>query len=98
MEKTKPAPKRNLSHLKRDTGYRFTDRDPVLELVTRCITDSGTALAAIEAKCGVTSQTMRQWQKGVTRRPQNATVDMVLRALGYRRTVIGPDGKVLTYG
>jgi len=98
MAKTKPAPTRNLAHLNRDRGYRFTDRDPVLILVTRVITDSGMALKAIENKCGVTAHTMRQWQSGKTKRPQNATVDMVLRTLGYTRQVIAPDGKVLTYG
>jgi hypothetical protein len=98
MAKTKTTPARNLSHLNRDRGYRFTDRDPVLELVSRVITDSGLSLAAIEAKSGVCAPTLRKWMNGVTKRPQNATVDMVLRQLGYTRHVVGPDGKVLTYG
>jgi hypothetical protein len=92
--KAKPkTPVRNLSQLSRDTGYRFTDRDPILELVTRIITDSGWSLKAIESKSGVCSSTLRKWQNGETRRPQNATVDMVMRILGYTRKVFGPDGK-----
>jgi len=88
------AQARRLEHLSRDRGYRFTDgRDPVLEQVTRVITDSGLALNAIEAKCGVCASTMRSWQQGKTKRPQNATVEMVLRTLGYRRVIIGPNGK-----
>jgi len=83
-----------LEHLSRDTGYRFTDgRDPMLELVSRLITESGLSLKAIEARCGVCAPTLRKWQNGDTKRPQNATVEMVLRTLGYRRVVLGPDGK-----
>jgi hypothetical protein len=95
LTKSKARP-RNLSHLTRDTGYRFTDRDPILELVTRIITDSGWTLKAIENKSGVCSSTLRKWQNGETKRPQNATVDMVMRILGYTRKVFGPDGKEFT--
>jgi hypothetical protein len=85
---------RRLDHLARDTGYRFTDgRDPILELVSRLITDSGFSLNAIESRCGVCANTMRSWQNGKTKKPQNATVEMVLRTLGYRRAIIGPNGK-----
>lgn len=88
------AQARRLEHLERDRGYRFTDgRDPILELITRLVTDSGYSLAAIEDRCGVCASTIRSWQTGKTKRPQNATVEMVLRTLGYRRAVIGPDGK-----
>jgi hypothetical protein len=96
--KAKPAsgPQRRLEHVNRDRGYRFTDRDPILELVTRVITDSGWSLKRIEERCGVCAPTLRKWQNGETRRPQNATVDMVLRTLGYTRKVFGPDGKEFT--
>jgi len=88
------AQARRLEHLSRDRGYRFTDgRDPVLEQVTRVITDSGLTLKAIETKCGVCTSTMRKWQNGECKRPQNATVEMVLRTLGYRRIIVTPDGR-----
>jgi len=92
MTKSKTAP-RNLQHLNRDRGYRFTDQDPVLAIVSRVITDSGWTLKAIENKCGVCSNTLSRWMDGRTKRPQNATVEMVLRTLGYTRKVFGPDDK-----
>jgi len=101
MAKTKTPARggqyRRPEHVTRDSGYRFTDgRDPILELVTRVITDSGMSLKAIEAKSGVCAPTLRKWQNGDTKRPQNATVEIVLRTLGYRRIVLGPDGKEVT--
>jgi hypothetical protein len=94
--KPPPAPVRNPAHVNRDSGYRFTDgRDPVLELVSRAVTDSGWSLKRIEDKSGVCAPTIRKWQNGQTKRPQNATVEMVLRTLGYTRRIFGPDGKEL---
>jgi hypothetical protein len=92
MTKTKTRPRR-LEHLERDRGYRFTDRDPILELVSRAITDSGWSLKGIEDKCGVTTTTLRAWQSGRTRRPQNSTVEMVLRTLGWSRVIYDPRGR-----
>lgn len=90
---------RRLEHVNRDRGYRFTadGRDPITDLVTRVITDSGLSLKAIETRSGVCASTLGKWQNGKTKRPQNATIEMVLRQLGYRRIVIGPDGKELTW-
>jgi len=59
------------------------------------VTNSGWALKAIENKCGVCSSTIAKWQDGRTKKPQNATVEMVLRTLGYTRKIFGPDGKEL---
>jgi len=94
---TVTAKPNNLVHLYRDTGYRFTGdgRDPVLDEVTRAITNSGLGLKTIEDRCGVTRGCMSAWQNGKTRRPQNATVEMVFRTLGYHRVLIGPDGNVV---
>jgi hypothetical protein len=92
------TPIRRLDHLARDSGYRFTDgRDPILGMISRLITDSGLSLNAIEARCGVCSSTMRSWQNGKTKKPQNATVEMVLRTLGYRRAIIGPKGREIRW-
>jgi transcriptional regulator with XRE-family HTH domain len=87
---------RNLTHISRDIGYRFVDRDPILELVANAITDSGLSLKAIENRCGVTSKTIAKWMNGGTRRPQNLTIEFVLRAIGYRRAVLRPDGTEVT--
>ncbi len=90
---TKP---RNLAHVKRDRGYRFTDRDPVLDEITRLITDSGLSIEAIVERVtklsrgGATlaASTLRNWMNGKTRRPQNLTVTWTAFALGYERKFV----------
>jgi len=99
MAKAKPktnivALRRRLDHLDRDRGYRWKDQDPVLELMNRVITDSGWSLLNIQDKSGVAASTMRKWQLGEVRRPQNFTVESVLTALGYTRKIFGPDGRI----
>jgi DNA-binding transcriptional regulator YiaG len=76
---------RNLAHLNRDRGYRFVDRDPILDEISRLITDSGLSAQTIAMRSGVTARTITNWQNGRTKKPQNLTVDHVLIALGYRR-------------
>jgi transcriptional regulator with XRE-family HTH domain len=78
---------RNLAHIGRDSGYRFIDRDPVLEEITRAITDSGRSLAWVAERSGVSRSTIYRWENGRTRRPQNLTVEFVLKVLGYERIV-----------
>lgn len=83
---------RNLSHLERDRGYRWADRDPVLDFVTRDITDSGWPLSYVAERSGVSVAALRCWMNGRTRRPANATVEAVLTALGWHRTITTIDG------
>jgi hypothetical protein len=76
----------------RDKGYRFKDRDPVMDDVCRMITDSGLSLKAIsDLTAGVGSWarvvpgTMKRWLDGRTRKPQNFTVTWVAYVLGFER-------------
>jgi|SRR5215471_13713452 len=88
------ALRRRLDHLDRDRGYRWKDQDPVLQLMNRVVTDSGWSLMTIQDKSGVAAGTIRNWQLGKVSRPQNWTVEQVLKALGYSRKIYGPDGKI----
>lgn len=83
---THQAPRR-LEHLHRDRGYRWTDRDPVLEDLTRLITDSGHAITWVSERSGVSQTTISNWLSGKTKQPRNITVDAVLHALGFRRRI-----------
>jgi hypothetical protein len=76
----------------RDKGYRFKDRDPVMDEICRMITDSGLSLKAISdltANVGswarVVPGTMKRWLDGRTRKPQNFTVTWVAYVLGFER-------------
>ncbi len=85
---------RNLTHLTRDRGYRFIERDPVLELITKAITDSGLSLSRISDLCGVSRWTLHAWESGKVKRPQNLTVEFVLKALGYERIIVKRNSNV----
>lgn len=64
---------------------RGLPRDPVLDQVLDCIESSNHSLTWISAKSGVSVTTLINWRSGKTRRPQNVTIDFVLRACGYKR-------------
>jgi len=78
---------RNLEHLDRDTGYRWTDADPIVEFLRNDITDSGWSTSYLADRAGVSPSTVRNIQNGKTRHPYNSTVETILRALGWGRLV-----------
>ena len=86
----------NLSHLTRDRGYRFIDRDPILDEITRLISKSGLSTVEIcdlvykasHSTYRPSPTTLSNWQSGTTRRPQNFTITWVAHVLGYRRAFI----------
>lgn len=79
---------------RRDTGYRFKDRDPALDELCQLIHESGLTVQVIcEAVTKATSgaysvspSTVNNWLNGMTRRPQNYTMTWVAFALGYERS------------
>ena len=64
-------------------GYRFIDKDPMIDLVCHLIEKDGRKYSELAEKSGVAATTMRNWDKGKTRRPQNITIRAVLRTVGY---------------
>jgi hypothetical protein len=91
MKSPKPKP-HNLLYLHRDRGYRFKDRDPVLEEICDIISKSGLSGFEISqltaSKAGgfkVAPSTITKWLDGTTKKPQNFTVTWVGYVLGWRR-------------
>lgn len=71
-------------------GYRFIDKDPVLDMVIAQILRTGRSPEWIEReteKLGrkVSAAAVIGWLYGGTRRPQNYTIESVMLALGVRR-------------
>ncbi len=71
-------------------GYRFIDKDPVLDMVIAQILKSGRSPEWIEReteKLGrkVSAAAVIGWLYGGTKRPQNYTIESVMLALGVRR-------------
>lgn len=65
-------------------SYSFIDKDPVIDLVRTAIQREKVSYEAIERDSGVTTQTLRNWFNGRTKRPQYATVAAVFKAMGYQ--------------
>lgn len=85
--KKQAAKSNNLTYItgKGQTGYRFIEKDPVVDEVREAIRKSGMSLKWISDTSGVSPGTLSKWDKGSTKRPQNLTVTFVMNALGYKR-------------
>lgn len=73
-------------------SYNFVNKDPVIDKVRTMIEKSGLTYQEIEDSSGVTSQTLRNWFGGETRRPQFATVAAVTAACGFELQMRAMDG------
>lgn len=88
----KPMPKAHVNFIPAQSwlGYNWTDRDPEMDFVLHCIEESGRSLEWIERETEqnghkVSRYTLLAWfYKGV-RRPQNATMNTVMAAIGWER-------------
>lgn len=63
-------------------SYLFEAHDPILDAVDTMIADAGVTYTFITEKSGVTQNTLRNWNRRKTKRPQFATVAAVVRACG----------------
>jgi transcriptional regulator with XRE-family HTH domain len=68
--------------------YSFVDKDPMIDYLRTIIQDSGETLKKIGEDSGVNPQTISKWLYGDTKRPQAASMNAVLRALGYKLEVV----------
>jgi hypothetical protein len=73
-------------------SYSFVDKDPIIDEIRTIYKKSGATYDWITWNSGVSRSTLIAWFDGTTKRPQAATVNAVLRALGYRLSIV-PYGK-----
>jgi DNA-binding phage protein len=69
-------------------SYSFVDKDPIIDEVRTVFRAAGVTKQWVADESGVTAQTLHNWFEGATRRPQAATVNAVLRALGKRLGIV----------
>jgi hypothetical protein len=69
-------------------SYNFVDKDPIIDEIRTLYEDAGVNYKWIEQESGVTSTTLSNWFSGTTKRPQAATINAVLRVLGYKLGVV----------
>jgi transcriptional regulator with XRE-family HTH domain len=68
-------------------SYSFIDKDPMIDQVRTIVQDSQMTYKAISEASSVNKNTIRNWLDGNTRKPQAATFNAVLRALGYKLSI-----------
>lgn len=75
-------PKKTKIRLYKTYEYKY---DPAIEQVIELMDGSSMKASQASDLSGVSTSTIRNWVKGKTRRPQNATIEAVGRAAGYGR-------------
>lgn len=69
-------------------SYSFIDKDPIIDEIRTVYQDSGANYQWIQEHSGVCAATLTNWFSGVTKRPQAATINAVLRSLGYKLGIV----------
>lgn len=75
-------------------SYNFVDKDPEVDRLRTVV--GNTPYAIVSACSGVSETTLRNWFLGKTRKPQNASIEAVGRAMGMKREWVpmtGAEGK-----
>lgn len=69
-------------------SYNFVDKDPIIDEIRSVYEESGANYEWISKHSGVSKTTLTNWFSGTTRKPQAATVNAVLRSLGYKLSIV----------
>jgi hypothetical protein len=69
-------------------SYNFIDRDPIIDEIRTVYQDSGVNYQWVHENSGVATATLTNWFSGQTKRPQAATINAVLRSLGFKLGVV----------
>jgi hypothetical protein len=69
-------------------SYNFVDKDPMIDEIRTVYQDSGANFKWVSEHSGVAPTTISNWFSGTTRRPQAATMNAVLRSLGFKLGVV----------
>jgi hypothetical protein len=69
-------------------SYNFIDKDPIIDEIRTVYQTSGVNYRWLQEHSGVSPGTLTGWFSGPTRRPQAATINAVLRSLGYKLGIV----------
>jgi transcriptional regulator with XRE-family HTH domain len=69
-------------------SYSFVDKDPMIDYIRTIIHESGESLKKISEDSGVNANTISKWLYGETKQPRAASINAVLRALGYKLEIV----------
>jgi len=69
-------------------SYSFQDKDPIIDEIRTVVQQTGRTYKQIHEDSGVSTATLTMWFSGATRKPQAATVNAVLRSMGYKLGIV----------
>jgi hypothetical protein len=69
-------------------GYRYVDKDPVIHELIGLVNKDPRSVTAIAKDAFIAPSTLLALDHGKTRRPQNATIEFLLRSLGKKRKIV----------
>jgi DNA-binding phage protein len=78
-------------------SYNFADKDPIIDEIRTIVGASGASYKWIEDMSGVTQSTLYAWFLGKTKKPQAATINAVLRALGYKLAPVPSGAEIIKF-
>jgi hypothetical protein len=65
-------------------SYNFVDKDPIIDEIRTIVRDYGGTYRDIHEHSGVSTATLTAWFSGPTRKPQAATINAVVRSMGWK--------------
>jgi len=68
--------------------YAFRDKDPIIDKMRTVVEDSKKSYRIISESSGVSTTTLYNWFHGKTRKPQFASSNAVLRAVGHKLVIV----------
>ena len=69
-------------------SYSFKDKDEVIFEVESLMKKEGLSAVDVFHLSHVSPTTIKNWTHGETKRPQNATLEAVIRGMGYKRVIV----------
>lgn len=69
-------------------SYSFIDKSPIIDYVRTAVNKSSKTLKWIGDESGVRPSTIAKWLYGETKQPKEASLNAVLRVLGYKLEVV----------
>jgi hypothetical protein len=69
-------------------SYNFVDKDPIIDEIRTIYEQSGVNYQWLHENSNVSVGTLVNWFSGKTKKPQAATINAVLRAMGYKLGIV----------
>lgn len=76
-------------------SYNFTEKDPIIDEIRTIVQQHGASYKDIHEQSGVSTGTLTNWFSGPTKKPQAATINAVLRSMGWKLGVVPYDTQPL---